>query len=329
MKGEKSKDDSVKKEVNAVSQTQEDHMDGELDSKVDQDKNPDISTTILDDRPNRHRNRKSIFLIETNNLVVDQGEIINTITERINKILNWKEEIKDIFNENKSFTAVKKQKMMKSMEDLQLEDLTYDLDELKIINNTIIKSVEAINEMDKTRQNKMAVVNEVKETINIMPTNEIEMDKVLNIQTANIKEGVWREKNKSNSILYGLVESKTDKESIDEICNILKVKIPMNVFRIGTIRNDKPRLLKSTFNYKQDNFLFYQTYVKNKKLNNWNYNLGNDLTKIQQQNLKKIKAELKELPTDDQQKKKIILKNGEFTINNKVFLGKQNLPNTN
>jgi len=153
-----------------------------------------------------------------------------------------------------------------------------------------------------------------KETANQLQTTkeerEVQMD---------IKEGSWREKNKNNTILYGLAENVNETHFIDNICDNLRLRKPIKVFRIGVNAGPKPRPIKINFNYKQDNFEFYKAYIKGMKTNNWNYNIGYDLTKVQQNNLKKVKEELKLLPSEEQKKKKITLKNGDFKITNKNF----------
>lgn len=179
-----------------------------------------------------------------------------------------------------------------------------------------------------------------------------------------VKEIINRERNKQNSIIFGISESVDAETYVSELINNLQINYPKKVFRIGKI-SQKDRPIKVIINNRDDNFNFYKSFIQFSKTanlvnqksrhdiedqNSTNVDLetnivkeGNDseineninikqrifiskdLTKCQQEQYKQTKIKFTALPDKDRKKKRIVLRYGQFQIVD--FLGKQKVSN--
>jgi len=239
----------------------------------------------------------------------NEGEMIKktlTLLTKCTEIKKINEEIRILYNT----TGVAKK-------GAQIMNL---LDEQERKNNEIILEVtiitKTLQEQKKSQENNLVETIAVEET---QPPRNVEQGNlhILNNNMNNIdhiKEGINREKNKSNTIIYGLKENENFEEVIEQICTKIGVAQPWKSFRIGKEIQSKHRPIKMMFKTKDNNNMFFKTYLKQKEIQKLTYYIKNDLTKNQQMQRRELIQNSQTDSNGDQLtvRKKIVLRNGIF-----------------
>jgi len=256
------------------------------------------------------------------NLIATQPPILienrgNTAEEMLKKALDM---LYICSNRNKKIKILYATKNVKN-KGVQINEL---LDDQEKSNNDIILELnKAATDISEIISNKTLAVSSDQDVVVVKQEfnkakNAESINKIINKSLNNvdiIKEGINREKNKSNAVMYGMKEQDDHEQLVEEVCTKLNVNKPNKIIRIGQLQPGKNRPIKLLFKSKEDKNNFFTKYLKEKTTHKYIFYIKNDLTKQQQQQLSELIQNENINNGEGEQtkvKRKIILRNGIF-----------------